>query len=200
MAKNLAVSERSLGGEMELSLDALCPTQPGRLPWRSKRCQTVTSGRAGLKLVAQALKASSNETGLLPSYLCSSMIQPFNEEGVAVEFYRVHADLTIDVEDLRHRVSSSRPGSVLFVNYFGFPVGEGEAETLRRIRQQCWVIEDCAQAYLARSQGELVGAIGDLGCFSLQQGKHITTGEGGMVVTSNPDWARRAFLFVNKAW
>jgi len=41
------------------------------------------------------------------------------------------------------------------------------------------VIEDCAQAFLAESQGNRVGVLGDIGCFSLQQGKHITTGEGG---------------------
>ena len=41
---------------------------------------------------------------------------------------------------------------------------------------------------------------GAIGCFSLQQGKHITTGEGGLVVTDDADLARRMFLFINKAW
>jgi hypothetical protein len=49
------------------------------------------------------------------------------------------------------------------------------------------VVEDCAQAYLARHRGQTLGAIGDIGCFSLQQGKHITTGEGGFVTTSRTD-------------
>ncbi len=44
------------------------------------------------------------------------------------------------------------------------------------------------------------GRIGALGCFSLQQGKHITTGEGGLVVTDDDALARRMFLFINKAW
>ena len=38
------------------------------------------------------------------------------------------------------------------------------------------VIEDCAQAFLARSHGRTVGTLGAIGCFSLQQGKHVTTG------------------------
>ncbi len=42
--------------------------------------------------------------------------------------------------------------------------------------------------------------IGDIGCFSLQQGKHITTGEGGVVTTNDESYARRMFLFINKAW
>lgn len=62
------------------------------------------------------------------------------------------------------------------------------------------VIEDCAQSFLASHHGQPVGVIGDIGCFSLQQGKHITTGEGGLVVTNNDDYARRMFLYINKAW
>jgi dTDP-4-amino-4,6-dideoxygalactose transaminase len=45
-----------------------------------------------------------------------------------------------------------------------------------------------------------VGTIGSVGCFSLQQGKQMTTGEGGLVVSDDPALARRTRLFVNKAW
>lgn len=62
------------------------------------------------------------------------------------------------------------------------------------------VIEDCAQSFLARCDGRFVGTIGAIGCFSLQQGKHITTGEGGIVTSNDPALARRMFLFINKAW
>jgi perosamine synthetase len=41
---------------------------------------------------------------------------------------------------------------------------------------------------------------GAVGSFSLQQGKHITTGEGGIVTTNDPALARRIYLFINKAW
>jgi dTDP-4-amino-4,6-dideoxygalactose transaminase len=62
------------------------------------------------------------------------------------------------------------------------------------------VIEDCAQAFLASHRGRCVGTIGKLGCFSLQQGKHITCGEGGLMVTDDPYLARRVHLFINKGW
>ena len=62
------------------------------------------------------------------------------------------------------------------------------------------VIEDCAQSFLARYEGRLVGTFGKLASFSLQQGKHITTGEGGLVVTNDGAMARRLFLLINKAW
>ena len=62
------------------------------------------------------------------------------------------------------------------------------------------VIEDCAQSFLGSYHGELTGIIGDIGVFSFQQGKHMTTGEGGIVITKDEKYARRCRLFVNKAW
>ncbi|MCU0550261.1 MAG: DegT/DnrJ/EryC1/StrS family aminotransferase [Leptolyngbya sp. Prado105] len=62
------------------------------------------------------------------------------------------------------------------------------------------VIEDCAQSFLATHADQPVGTIGKIGCFSLQQGKHITTGEGGIVTTNDDALARRMFLFINKAF
>jgi dTDP-4-amino-4,6-dideoxygalactose transaminase len=62
------------------------------------------------------------------------------------------------------------------------------------------LIEDVAQAFFAETDLGRCGTLGELGCFSLQQGKHMTTGEGGIVVTDDDELARRVFLFVNKAW
>jgi perosamine synthetase len=62
------------------------------------------------------------------------------------------------------------------------------------------VLEDCAQAYGATVSGRGVGTFGQVAAFSLQQGKHITSGEGGLVTTDDPDLSRHMRLYVNKAW
>jgi dTDP-4-amino-4,6-dideoxygalactose transaminase len=62
------------------------------------------------------------------------------------------------------------------------------------------VIEDCAQAFLATQHDRLVGTIGTIGTFSLQQGKHMTSGEGGVTITADPALARWMTLFSDKAW
>lgn len=62
------------------------------------------------------------------------------------------------------------------------------------------IIEDCAQAYGAAYRGRPAGTMGDIGCYSLQQSKHITSGEGGFVVTNDEQLFRRMRLFVDKAW
>jgi dTDP-4-amino-4,6-dideoxygalactose transaminase len=94
---------------------------------------------------------------------------------------------------------SERTKAIIVTHLFGNPCDMGEIMELSRQRD-IPVIEDCAQSFLARYNGRFVGTIGSIGCFSLQQGKHITTGEGGLVVTSDDALARRMFLFINKGW
>jgi dTDP-4-amino-4,6-dideoxygalactose transaminase len=53
------------------------------------------------------------------------------------------------------------------------------------------VIEDAAHALPAQHQGKMIGTIGDITCFSFYATKTITTGEGGMATTENPEWAER---------
>ena len=94
---------------------------------------------------------------------------------------------------------SERTRAIIVTHLFGNPCDMSEIMDLARARR-IPVIEDCAQAFLAEYDGQKVGSIGSIGCFSLQQGKHITTGEGGIVTTSDDALARRMFLFINKAW
>ncbi|MEM7353803.1 MAG: DegT/DnrJ/EryC1/StrS family aminotransferase [Acidobacteriota bacterium] len=94
---------------------------------------------------------------------------------------------------------SERTRAICVTHLFGNPC---EMATIRALAESRGIpiIEDCAQAFLATAGGEPVGTLGKIGCFSLQQGKHITTGEGGLVVTDDEALARRMFLFINKAW
>ncbi|MCB1005444.1 MAG: DegT/DnrJ/EryC1/StrS family aminotransferase [Acidimicrobiales bacterium] len=94
---------------------------------------------------------------------------------------------------------SERTRAIVVTHLFGNPCDLGPILALAEARG-IPVIEDCAQAYLARSGDALVGTLGAVGCFSLQQGKHITTGEGGFVLTDDDALARRMRVFVNKAW
>jgi len=94
---------------------------------------------------------------------------------------------------------SDRTKGIIVTHLFGNSCEMTDITALARSRN-IPVIEDCAQAFLATHDGQNVGTIGTIGCFSLQQGKHITTGEGGLVTTNDDNLARRMFLFINKAW
>ena len=94
-----------------------------------------------------------------------------------------------------------RTKAVIVVHLFGGPAPVDEIVQLARARGIA-VIEDCAQAYLTLPEGGsgFAGTRGDIGCFSLQQSKHITAGDGGLTVTDDPALARRMKLFADKGW
>jgi perosamine synthetase len=96
-------------------------------------------------------------------------------------------------------VLSDRTKAIVVTHLFGNPC---EMDAIMKLADSRGipVIEDCAQAFLAKSQGKYVGTIGKISCFSLQQGKHITTGEGGLVATNDAAIGRMLNLFINKAW
>lgn len=96
-------------------------------------------------------------------------------------------------------VLSEKTRAIVVTHLFGNPCEMDEIMELANARH-IPVIEDCAQAFMAEHEGQRVGGIGAVGCFSLQQGKHMTTGEGGLVTTNDDAIARRMFLFINKAW
>ena len=66
-------------------------------------------------------------------------------------------------------------------------------EMIQKMKEKgTFVIEDCAQAMGARYKGKIVGSMGDCGIFSFQETKHITTlGEGGMIITTNEEFAEK---------
>jgi perosamine synthetase len=96
-------------------------------------------------------------------------------------------------------VLSERTKAIIVTHLFGNPCEMEEILALAESRG-IPVIEDCAQAFLAQHRGRFVGTMGKISCFSLQQGKHITTGEGGLVGTDDDNLARHMELFINKAW
>lgn len=88
--------------------------------------------------------------------------------------------------DLLESLVNERTKAISVVHYLGLPVDMGRVMEIAR-EHDLKVIEDCAVALGATVDGTHVGLIGDIGCFSFYPVKHITTGEGGMVITKH-DW------------
>jgi perosamine synthetase len=95
----------------------------------------------------------------------------------------------VDLDQLESLVTP-RTRAISVVHYLGLPVDMERVLEIAR-RNDCFVVEDCAIALGATYSGAHVGLHGDLGCFSFYPVKHITTGEGGMVVTNRDDVAER---------
>ena len=63
-----------------------------------------------------------------------------------------------------------------------------------------YVIEDCAQAYCCSYKGKLAGTFGHIGCFSLNDFKHISAGDGGMIIMNDEKLYHDAHMFADKCY
>ena len=103
--------------------------------------------------------------------------------------------LNLDPEQLANKVSS-KTRAILPVDYAGHPADLTRIIEIAR-RHGLIVIEDACHALGAEFGGQRVGGIADLTVFSFHPVKHITTGEGGMVTTNNPQFAETLRRFRN---
>ncbi|WP_414590514.1 DegT/DnrJ/EryC1/StrS family aminotransferase [Anabaena sp. CCY 9614] len=95
---------------------------------------------------------------------------------------------TIDVTQIEQAITE-RTKAILPVHLYGQPADMEPILDIAR-RHGLVVIEDAAQAHGAEYNGQRVGSIGDIGCFSFYPGKNLGAyGEGGMAVTNNPEYA-----------
>ncbi len=101
--------------------------------------------------------------------------------------------------DLLKAKITSRTKAIIPVHIYGHPVDMAPIHRLAR-KYNLIVIEDAAEAHGAEYLGARAGSLGDMGCFSFYANKIITTGEGGMLTTSNSDFADRARYFRNLAF
>jgi perosamine synthetase len=100
-------------------------------------------------------------------------------------------DCAWDGRTLRGRATGRRVSAILPVHILGHPVDMDPILELAR-EFGLAVVEDATESLGAAHKGRNAGTIGDVGCFSFNGNKLLTTGGGGMLVARNPDWARRA--------
>lgn len=101
--------------------------------------------------------------------------------------------LTMDPGLIEHSITNRTKG-ILPVHLHGQPADMGPILDVAR-RRGLVVIEDAAQAHGAEYAGRRVGGLGDMGCFSFYPGKNLGAyGEGGIVLTNNPEYARKIRL------
>ncbi len=99
---------------------------------------------------------------------------------------------TISAEDIRKKITP-KTKAIIVMHYGGFAC---DMDTIMAIAKEynLKVIEDACHGPLAEYKGRKLGTIGDVGCFSFFSNKNISTGEGGMLITNNDDYAARTKL------
>lgn len=157
-----------------------------------------TSGTAAIHVALGALDLSPGDEVITAPVTDMGTIAPILLQNTIPVFADIDETYNMDPEDVERKITS-RTRAIIAVHLFGNPCDLDAIAAVAK-RHSIPLIEDCAQAHLTKYKGKYVGTIGDIGCFSFQQSKHMTTGEGGMTVTSNKAYYERMKLFIDKGW
>ena len=164
-----------------------------------RHAYACASGTAAIHCAVAAVNPEPGDEIITSPITDMGAISPILYQGAIPVFADVDPkSCNVTAETIEHRLSA-RTRAVIVTHLFGNPCEMDRIAAFCRAKN-ILLIEDCAQAFLASYAGTPVGTWGDIGCFSLQQGKHITCGEGGLIVTNNEHLARRIYLFINKGW
>ena len=156
----------------------------------------VCSGTAALETALYAAGIERGDQIILPSFTiisCALAILRLGAEPVLVD---VEPETwNMDVSQVKTRISD-RTKAIMPVHIYGHPV---EMDPLLKIAKDnhLVVIEDAAEVHGAEYKGHKCGSLGHISAWSFYANKIITTGEGGMVLTSDPIMAERAKSYRN---
>lgn len=157
---------------------------------------SVTSGTTGLMTALRAAGIGAGDEIVVPDYTFMASATAVLAVGAIPIFADVESEtLNLDPGSIE-AVVSSRTRGVMPVHFAGMPADMDRIRTVAA-KHDLRIIEDAAQAVGASWKGTRVGAIGDAGAFSFQSSKNVTAGEGGMVVTNDPQIAERAESYRN---
>jgi perosamine synthetase len=143
------------------------------------------NARAALYQLLRAMPRNGREIILLPAYHCATVVEPVLQAGWKVRFYRIRLDLSIDLDDLKQRLSND-VAAILVIHFFGF---SAPLNDILRLRQQfgCYVIEDWAHSFLQGPNVHVPGEDGDFALLSFYKHAPCFAG-GGLRVNTPVSW------------
>jgi len=150
----------------------------------------VNSGTAALHLALDAIGVREGDEVIVPTMTFTAtaeVVLYFKAKPVLVD---CEADtFNIDPLDVERKITP-RTKAIIPVHIAGQSCNMDRVMEIAR-RHNLKLIEDAAHALPARFNGKMIGTVGDVTCFSFYVTKPIATGEGGMAVTDNPEWAEQ---------
>lgn len=153
----------------------------------------LNSGTSALHCAVAALGIGPGDEVIIPAFSWWSNYQILTLAGAVPVFTEVDGSLMLDPADFAKKITP-RTRAVMVIHYQGAAANLEEILKVAKTHNVA-VIEDVAQAAGASWRGKKLGSIGEAGCFSFQQNKVITSGEGGLFTTNDPVLFERAVRF-----
>jgi perosamine synthetase len=151
----------------------------------------VNSGTSALHIAVRALGLEPGAEVILPSFTFSALLNVILQEGLRPRFVDIDPATYNTTSDAIAAAITSQTRLILAVHTFGLPV---DSQTLREIAEKhhLHLIEDACEALGTEIHGHRAGSFGKAGLFAFYPNKQITTGEGGMLITSDEQLASQA--------
>lgn len=164
----------------------------------AKFAVAATSGTAAIHLAVGALDPNPGDEIITAPITDLGSVVPILLQNCIPIFADVDETYNMDPDDVEAKVTP-RTRAILAVHLFG---NACRIDAMREIadRHDLMLIEDASQAHATKYKGRWLGTWGDIGAFSFQQSKHMTTGDGGMAITSDEELHRRMWLFSDKGY
>jgi dTDP-4-amino-4,6-dideoxygalactose transaminase len=162
-----------------------------------RECVAVNSGTSALHMALIALGVGAGDEVIVPSFTFAATANAVALTGATPVFVDIEADSFCISPDAVRAAITPRTRAVMPVHLYGHPAAMDRIAGVAA-DAGLLVVEDAAQAHAAALNGTPVGAFGDAACFSFYPTKNMTSGEGGMVTTANPETARMVRLLRNQ--
>ena len=159
----------------------------------------VSNGSAALDIAIKALGIGPGDEVILPTFTIISPAQSIVTAGAKPVL--VDADentWNMDVTQIESKITKNTK-AILVVHIYGLPTDMDPILELCT-KYKLFLIEDAAEMHGQTYKGRKCGSFGDMSIFSFYPNKHITTGEGGMIVTNNSDLLARCQKLRNLAF
>lgn len=156
----------------------------------------VSSGSAALDVAVRALKLKKGSEVIVPTFTIISPVQSIINEGLLPVL--VDSNLktwNMDVSQIEAKITS-KTKAIIVVHIYGLPVDMNPILELAK-KYDLKIIEDAAEVHGLTYNGEKCGSFGDISIFSFYPNKHITSGEGGMLLTDDATLAQRCQTLKN---
>jgi perosamine synthetase len=165
----------------------------------AKHGVAVSSGTTALQLAVAAAGIGPGDEVLISA--CTNIataLAVIHNGAIPVPVDSEDVTWNLDL-DLVEGLITPKTRAIIPVHVYGHPV---DMDRLGKIaaKHKLFVIEDCAESHGATVRGRMTGSFGEMGCFSFYANKVVTTGEGGMVTTSDDKLAERLRLLRNLAF
>ena len=170
-------SRRGVVAEFEKKYAALMGT---------KRCLGTTNGTNALFTALSALDIGAGDEVLVGPYTFVATVDAILLVGALPVFVDTDREtFTVDPKSIEERITENTR-AILPIHILGLPADMDKITAVAK-KHDLRIVEDACQAWMAEVRGKKVGSIGDLGCFSFQNSKNFTCGEGGAVIGDDED-------------